>query len=183
MQNPVRIHINLLQKEVGSHRGWYYWGLSIIMMLILIGLAVYYNLSAGKELKHLQFVNTYLKSEIRKNEQGIALTTPIIEMGKLIDSKVQGIDLIEKHQMYFVDAWENIDESVPAQILIVGIEINPQKVVVTGLSPDHGKLAGFIQNLERRPRFKNVAALSSQMNENSNEVSFTMEINWEAIKN
>jgi len=180
MQNPVQININLLEKEPINRGRWYYWSLSFALMAILGGLTAYYDVSRDRELSHLQDVNTDLKAQIIKYDQKIAQTIPLEEMKELINDKAKKMDLINKSQRSYVEAWGSIDRAVPAQVFVVGVEIISNKVHITGFSPDYEQLAVFSQNLEHSPNFKNVAALSSKMDEKSSEISFSMEMNWGA---
>jgi|GEM_PF-2677840 len=178
MQIPVQVNINLLPREPVNRWRWYYWGLSLALMLILGGLTAYYDVSRGRELNHLQVVNADLKAQVNEYEQEIAQTIPLDDVEKLINQKYQEIKLVEISKQSYVDVWDCIDRAVPAQVLVVEVEINAKKVFITGFSPDHEQLAGFLQSLERNPNFKNVVSLSTRMDERSNEVSFSIEVNW-----
>jgi len=179
MQKPVQVNINLLPREPVNRRHWYYWGLSFALMAILGGLTAYYDVSRDRELNHLQVVNTDLKDQINKYKREAAQTIPLKEMKELINKKSQEMELMKKSQQSFVEVWGNVDKVVPSPILVTGMEINAKKIIITGFSPDHEQIAVLLQNLELNPYLENVDALSSKLNEKSNEVSFGMEMTWE----
>ena len=50
------------------------------------------------------------------------------------------------------------------------------------LAPYYSNISRMLEGIKASPTFTNVALLSSEMNENTNEVKFTLEIEWEAAQ-
>ncbi len=182
MQNFIQININLLERESVNKLRLIYWGFGFMIMAIIVGLAGLSYMSLHKELDSQQVLNVDLKSEVRRYNAEIVKQKPIQDMEKEMTRKSQEVVEVEKEQVSFSDVINEIDRVVPPNVLIVGMDIKAQKVVVTGLSPDHSQVARLLEGLLGSSRFNNVTVLASKMDEKIEEAKFSIQLDLKAEK-
>jgi Tfp pilus assembly protein PilN len=180
MQDFVQININLLQREAVSKLRLLYWGFGFMIMAIIIGLAGFNYMSLNQELNRQRVVNATLKTDIKRFNIEMLGLKPIMELEKEMARKSQEVVEIEKEQFSFSKVIMEIDKVVPPEVLIVGVDINARKVIVTGFSYSHSQIARLLEGMNGNSRLKNAEVLSSVMDEKNDEVKFTMELNLQA---
>jgi len=182
MESPLRININLLEPQPRVHSRVINYGLGFLVLAVIGGLSGYFYMLQSHELTNQQALNTKLKAELKQYEKEMTVFKPLQEMGSEMNTKSQKVQELEKMQVSYADAMMEIDKIIPARVIMVGVEIKGGKVIMTGFSPEHSQVARLLDGLKGSSRFKNVTVLASQMNEKTNEVEFTLEMDWEAEK-
>lgn len=179
MQRPVELRINLLQtkKRVQVPK---MWGLVIVLLVLISTLFSYYFLLQSREISSQQIENMRLKAEIKRYENEIVVLKPMQAMEQKITFKSEEVAAIEKTKISYADVINELDRVKPTQIIIVGAEITPTRLIANGFSPDHSNVSRMVEGIKSSPIFTTVILLSSEMNENTNEVKFTLEIEWGA---
>jgi Tfp pilus assembly protein PilN len=182
MKTPTEININLLEPQPWVQPRMFYWGLLISALAVMVIIVGYLFILQNRQLTDQQAINTKLKAETKNHEKDMNIFKPIEEMSKEMASRGQKVEALEKMRVSYLEVITEIDKVVPANIMMAGIDIKAQTVIMNGFSPDHSQVARLLEGLKASPRFKNVAVLSSQIDEKTNEAKFTVEMDWEAEK-
>jgi len=182
MENPLRININLLEPQPRVQSRVISYGLGFLVLAVLGGLSGYFYMLQSRELTNQQAVNTKLKAELKQYEKEMTIFKPLQEMTNEMTSKSKKVQELEKMQVSYADVMMEIDKIVPPTVIMAGVEIKAGKVIMAGFSPEHSQVARLLEGLKGSSKFKNVTVLASQMNEETNEVEFTLEMDWEAEK-
>lgn len=177
MERPADFKINLLQPKTRP-QGSKMLSLVIILLALTAILFNYYYLLQSRAINSQQVKNMQLKAEIKGYENENAVLKPMQAMEQELTIKSEEIAAIEK--VPFVDVMNELGRVKPPPIIIVEAEIKPPLVVVNGFSPDYRNVSQMLEGIKSSPIFTKVALLSSDMNESTNEVKFTVEVEWEA---
>jgi len=179
MARLVHLNINLLQPK-NQVQVSKMWCLVLLVLVLTATLFSYYFLRQSREIKGQQAENMRLKAEIISYENEIAVFEPIQNMEQEISVKSEVVTGLEKTKVSYAGVINELDRVKPTQIIIVAEEINPTRVVVNGFSPDHSNVSLMVEGIKSSPVFTKVALLASDMNETTNEVQFTLELEWGA---
>lgn len=179
MERPVKLNINLLQPK-NRIQVSKMWSLVIMILVILVILFNYYYLLQTRAITSHQAENTRLKMDIKSYESDIAVFKPVQALEQEIIIKSERVAAIERTKVSFADVMNELERIKPSAIIIVGAEIKPPLLMVNGFSPDYINVSQMLEGIKSSQIFNKVALLSSDMNENTNEVKFTVEIEWEA---
>lgn len=182
MEPAKPIYINLLVKEQQPGR---HFPASAIISLLLLALAVglwCWHGCQQKEMRALQSINSELKAELgRYKDEQLELQFNR-NLRSQIEAKEERVNKLLQVQIHCVDVYEEIAHVLPDGLLLIGIEINKQKVMINGCAPDYEELAAFVSGLRKSPLLQNVMLISSNTDEDSGELYFKMEMGWEAGK-
>ena len=179
MERPVELNINLLQPKTRPQVPKM-WSLAIILLALIAILGNYCYLLQSRAMSSQQVENMRLQAEIKRYENESGVSKPVQAMEQELTIKSKEVAVIDKTKVPFADIMNELGRVKSPQIIIVGAEIKPPMVVVNGYSPDYSNLSQMLEGIKSSLIFTKVALLSSDMNENTNEVTFTVEIEWEA---
>jgi Tfp pilus assembly protein PilN len=158
------------------------WTLVIIFLAIMAVLFTYLFIFQSRELNSEQDENANLKTAINSCENEMTGYQPIQALEQEMLIKSDEVAALNKNRVSYAGVMNELDKVSPPPIIIVEAEITPPKLTVNGFSPDYGNLIKMLEGIEVSPIFTRVALLSSEINENTNEVKFTLEIEMEAIQ-
>lgn len=182
MNGAMQTNINLLETKTDGQLRIICGGLGIVLLLVMGGLSLYWYLSLSREIVYQQTMNTNLKAEVKKIGAEIEAVKPIQEMEKETTARSQKVKALQELQVSHLELRNEIDKLIPSGMLLVTVNINLPKVVVNGFCAEHSLEARFLDNLKTSSRFKNVTVLTSDMDENTKEAKFTMEMDWEGAE-
>lgn len=179
MEGPVQLNINLLPTPTRNKviTRWV-GGIVIIALLALLGDWIY--ITQSRQLHKQQVENLYLQAALKEYETEMTDYKSIQVMEEELAIRRNTITALEQTRRSYTEALGEIDRLKPETITIIGVEITPQKVVVNGYSPDHSSVSRMLEGIKTSPVFGGVAILSSEMNENTREVKFNLEMEWGA---
>ncbi len=181
MPRLVELNINLLPAKTRVRMSQK-WSSVLIFLVLMAALFTYLLISQSREISSQQNENMRLRDAIKRCENEMMGYEPMQAMEQEMIMKSEEVAAIEKTRLSYADVFNELDQVKPPQIIIVGAEISPPRMVVNGFSPDHSNVNRMVEGIKASPIFTNVALLSSEMNENTNEVKFTLEIEWEAAQ-
>jgi len=181
MPRLAELNINLLppKNRVRMSKLW----TSVIMALAFLAvLFTCFWMWQSRALSTQEVENMRLKADLKSCEDQMTFYQPVQAMEQNSTIKVKELESIEKARVSYTSVINELDRVKPDQIIIVGAEIKPPRVIVHGFSPDHSNVSRMLEGIKASPIFNNVTLLSSEMNENTSEVQFIMEIEWEAAQ-
>ena len=181
MPRLVELNINLLQAKTRVRMSKK-WTSMLIFLALMAALFTYLLISQSREISSQQVEKMRLRAAIKSCENEMMGYKPMQAMEQEMTMKSEEVAAIEKTRVSYADVLNELDKVKPPQIIIVGAEISPPRMVVNGFSPYYSNISRMLEGIKASPVFTNVALLSSDMNENNNEVKFTLEIEWEAAQ-
>ena len=179
MARPGEFRINLLQPKTRVQLPKM-WSLVIMLLALITILFSYYFILQSREMSSQQDENIRLKAEIQSYNNKIMAFKPLQAMEQQITVKSEEVAVLEKAQVSYADVINELDRVKTSEIIIASVEITPPRLVVNGFSPDHSNVSLMVEGIKSSPIFTKVDLLSSDINENTNEVKFILEIEWEA---
>lgn len=179
MDKPVKLYINLLPPpkrfKVNRTAG------SIILIIALLGiLSASVFIIQEREINRGESENTRLQAILDNYEKEIIPFEPLQAVEQDITQKGEQISAIEKNRLSHLSAINEVDKARPETVTIVTVEIRSAKVVLNGFSPDHLTVSRMLDYLKASSLFNEVTLLTSELNEETNEVHFILEIEREA---
>jgi len=179
MPRLVELNINLLQAKTRAGMSQR-WASVLIFLALMAALFSYLLISQSREIGSQQVENMRLRAAIKSCENEMMGYKPMQALEQEMSMKSKEVAAIEKTRVSYADVFNELDKVKPPQIIIVGAEIRPKRMAANGFSPYYSNISRMLEGIKASPIFTNVALLSSEMNENTNEVKFTLEIEWEA---
>ena len=181
MPRLFELNINLLPAKTRVRMSKK-WALMLIFLVLMAALFTYLSISQSREIGSQQVENVRLRAAIKSCENEMRGYKPMQAMEQEMIMKSEEVAAIEKTRVSYADILNELDQVKPPQIIIVGAEISPTRMVVNGFSPYYSNISQMLEGIKASPIFTNVALLSSDMNENTNEIKFTLDLEWEAAQ-
>jgi hypothetical protein len=181
MPRLAELNINLLPSKKRV-RISIYWVSVPAFLAFMSALIIYLVIAQNRALGSQEVENMRLKAALESCENEMTAYQPVQALEKEMTIKSEEVETIEKTKVSYAEVMNELDKIKPAEIIIVGAEIKPPRVIVNGFSPDHSNVSRMVEGIKASPIFTNVVLLSSEMNENTNEVKYTLEIEWEAAQ-
>lgn len=182
MEPAKPIYINLLVREQQMGRRF---PTSAIVYLLLVVLAIGLWCLHGyqqQDLRTLRSSNSKLKNELGQYQDERLELQSFQKLRSQIQDKQNRVDQVRRAQIRCVEVYEEIEHVLPDGLVLIGIEINKEKVLINGYAADYQELAAFTSGLRKSRLLQNVVLISSKIDEDSGEVSFKVEMEWEAGK-
>ncbi|MCX5780426.1 MAG: hypothetical protein NTV45_06335 [Firmicutes bacterium] len=182
MVRPHQVNINLLERVDRVQDRFIYGGLGLLLAAVLWGWSGYYFVAHSQELNRIEQDNNTLKYQISSiaSDNIVLASVQADETERLVDR--QAVETLESHNVSYAELIYEIDRAIPTTTTMVGVETVGSRVILTGFSPDHYQVARLMEGLKKIPGINHVAVFLSAMNENTNEVKYSVELNWEAEK-
>ncbi len=179
MAKIAELNINLIPSPQRKRMPKYVTGGLILLLLLMLFLIDFY-ITRHNNLVNQRAENQSLHAllEISQNEETIY--EPVKNLDQSINSKRNEIEAITKNRLSYAEAMNEIDRIKPESIIIIRVEIIPQRVILNGYSPNYSEISRMLANLKSSHGLADVVLLSSEMNDTSDEVQFTLEIEREA---
>jgi Tfp pilus assembly protein PilN len=180
MDRPHQININLLERADRFQAHIIYWGLGMLLAAAVLGWSGYYYAVHSREVTQLQAENAVLKKQISSFEEENVIWTSIQASETEMLVKRQTVETLESQGVSYNELISEIDRAIPPRITMAGVETIGSRVILTGFSSDHSQVARLIEGLKNISRINNVTVFFSTMNEKTNEVKYSIEMNWGA---
>ncbi|MDD2510230.1 MAG: PilN domain-containing protein [Syntrophomonas sp.] len=177
MRRHSRISINLLNKaEVNKQKVAFISGI-IVLLLLSGGMYCFYH-SAHQEM--------LLQEKHNKNLQARAQELlPLAFAGRIQEEQEENawqrrkiLDETRLQQISYVEIFKEIERSIPPGVVILGIEIEKGRIAIQGLAADHQELSFLMAGMRGKSSFGYPKLLSSNINEDGQELEFRVEVNW-----
>ncbi|MEN6326260.1 MAG: PilN domain-containing protein [Syntrophomonas sp.] len=182
MEPAKPIYINLLVREQQPGRRF---PTSAVIPLLLVALTIGIWCWHGyqqKELRALRALNSELKAELGQYKGERPELQSLQNLRSQIEDKQERVDQVRQAQIRCTEVYAEIEHVLPNGLVLTGIEINEEKVLISGYALDYQEMAAFISGLRKSRLLQNVILISSNIDEDGGEVYFQVEMGWEAGK-
>lgn len=182
MDSAKPIYINLLIREQQQKRRIPASLMACLLLAVLgIGLGCWHGYMQD-ELRSLQAENAELQAELGQFKEEQLELQSYQDLRSQIESKEARVSELSQAKINCVEVYEEIEQAIPRGLVLIGIEINKEKVMMNGYAVDYEDLAAALSGLRKSPLLHNVMLLSSNIDKDSGEVLFKVEMRWEAGK-
>ncbi|MDD2620499.1 MAG: PilN domain-containing protein [Syntrophomonadaceae bacterium] len=182
MEHSKPIYINLLRRDQ-KHSRQIADGMLFCLLLAILGIGIIFHYYSMKvELRLLQESNSALKTELsgyKAEQSGLQSYKELISK---VEAKQKSNAKVRESQIKCVEAYEELEHALPEGLVMTNIEINREEMLMNGYVPDYQKLAAFLSGLRKSSPGQNIILLSSNIDKESGEVMFKLEMGWEAGK-
>ncbi|MEN6351364.1 MAG: PilN domain-containing protein [Syntrophomonas sp.] len=180
MKHSQAIHINLLQCEDERKRRLLVSLAMFLFLALMAGTMGYFISSAHQQVMALREQNSQLRSDLGRCRSEQARLKYERDMLKGIDERREIVKAIQKIKISGVQIMGEIEKSMPQGMVMIAVDIEKEKITANGYAPQHQDVAYFLSGLRRSSLFKDVMLASSKLDEDTNEVEFSVEMGWEA---
>lgn len=181
MERLADLNINLIPSSKRTRVPKHTAG-AFVMLFLLLLLFTYFYISQHKILVNQQAENENLKASLESFRREEKIYEPVKIMDQAIYVKRKEIETLTKNRLPYAEVMNEIDRIRPEAIIIVGAEINSKRVILNGYSPDLSEISRMLENAKSSSGLADVALLTSEKNETTDEVKFTLEIEREAAQ-
>jgi Fimbrial assembly protein (PilN). len=179
VEKPAELNINLLSSPKRNRvPNYMVWAAGLLALLFLIFACIY--ILQHKIIVNQQAENKNLKAALESSRSKEEFYKSLQTLDQAMNARNKAIQAITENKLSYVEVINQIDRFTLEPLMIVGIEINPQRVILNGYSPRYSDISRLLDGLKASPGFDDVALLSSDMNEAEGEIKFTLEIDREA---
>lgn len=179
MEKPAELNINLLSSRkrirVPKHM---VWAAGLFALLFLIFACIY--IAQHRITVKQQAENKNLKAVLESSRSEEKSYEPQQSLDQVMSARNKEIQALTKCKISYAEVIKQIDRFTLEPLMIIGVEINPQRVILNGYSPRYNDISRLLDSIKASPGFDAVALLSSDMNETEGEIKFTLEIEREA---
>lgn len=179
MERPVLLNVNLLPPP-NSFRPAKTWGAVMLIMLLLGTVSAGVFIAQKQEINKQESENIRLQASLTNYKNAMVSFAAMQIREQKIAAKGERITAIEEKRLSYSALLNEIDQAGLAPLTIVAVEVKGPRTVVSGFSPDHSTVSRMLETITGDSIFKDVISLSSELNEETNEVNFILEIEWEA---
>ncbi|MEN6326587.1 MAG: PilN domain-containing protein [Syntrophomonas sp.] len=174
----LQININLLKKATRRQSiSGEILGFSIITMALAASMLGLYLIKVN-QLDYQQLLNLRLKNQVKNYvpiQQALLVTG---ELEKQLEVKRKMVHDSAKLGVPVIKILSAVENAIPPEVMATGVEVNDEKVLVNGYSQQYYGIAQLIAGLAKNAMFTNVALVSSQYEEVSGQIMFSVEMNW-----
>ncbi|MEN6461953.1 MAG: PilN domain-containing protein [Syntrophomonas sp.] len=176
--DELQININLLKKDTSRQSiSGEILGFSIITMALAASMLGLYLIKVN-QLDYQQLLNLRLKNQV-KNYVPIQQTLLVTgELEKQLEVKRKMAQDSAKLGVPVIKILSAVENAIPPEVMATGVEVKDEKVQVNGYSQQYYGIAQLIAGLANNSMFTNVALVSSQYEEVSGQIMFSVEMNW-----
>ncbi len=186
MNGQPEIQINLinykLEKKFTRKSMVMEWGLYLLVAGLVMGGLFLYNHSLENQIKALNKENTSLKTELKQT----TVQTSAMQTTKKIETAVKTRSLLVnsllKLQNDYVPFFDELGQLNGSGILLSNIDVQNDKVNVKGYASGHRQLINLLQTLQDSEYFSVPANLQMSTDEETGEISFSMQMSLEEGK-
>ena len=186
MNGQPEIQINLinykLEKKFTRKSMVMEWGLYLLIAGLVIGGLFIYNHSLENQIKALNKENTSLKTELKQT----TVQTSAMQTTKKIETAVKTrsllVNSLVKLQNDYVPFFDELGQLNGSGILLSNIDVQNDKVNVKGYASGHRQLINLLQTLQDSEYFSVPANLQMSTDEETGEISFSMQMSLEGGK-
>lgn len=180
MDRPQQININLLERRERIQAHIVYLGLGMLLTAAILVWSGNYYVGHSRVIIQLQAENADLNNQLASNSQENVLLAFNQDNETKRIVKKQTVKSLELRRVSYTELINEIDRVIPPSITMVGFDAKGNRVILTGFSPDHTQVARLMEGLKNIACLHNFNIFDSELNEQTNEVKYTIELDWEA---
>ncbi|HPF21609.1 MAG TPA: PilN domain-containing protein [Syntrophomonas sp.] len=158
------------------------WGIYLLIALLLVGGLFVYSNSMEKRIAALEKENASLQAELKQTTVQASTT----QTGKKIEAAMKTRSLVvhslQKMQNEYVPVFEELGDLNGSGILFTSIDVQNNTVNTRGYASSHGNLVALLQALRDSEQFSDPANLQLSTDEDTREISFSMQMGLEVEK-
>jgi len=143
------------------------------------GMGYFYN-SALIDFAEQQKMNSELKAIVEKDKEARDIFKSYQELQQELQEKKKIVEKIADIQVSYVDVLGEIEQAIPDGVIIKEIDIQTVTAALNGYAHDHSDVAKFLSGLRRSPVFNDILVVSSDLDESSDTIVFSIKVGWEA---
>jgi len=186
MNGQPEIQINLinykLEQRFTRKSMFMEWGLYLLVAVLIMGGIFFYNLSLEKQIKALNNESTSLQAELKQT----TIQTSAMQTTQKIETAVKTRSLLVnsllKLQNDYVPFFDELGQLNGSGILLSNIDVKDKTVNIKGYANGHRQLINLLQTLQDSEYFSVPANLQMSTDENTGEISFSMQMSLEEAK-
>lgn len=178
MSNSRGIMINLIEKDQAKETKRL--GVAVIVTLLLFVLAGMGFIYRYEQIKLNTETNRYqeLMAREKSNQTTIDSLQDLREFRQELNRKRKLVLQVENVKTSHLHVLAEVEKAIPAGVVLVGIDIQEQRGLLHGTAPNYTMVASFLSGLRESVLFKDVEVVSSSLNEESQQVNFSIEADW-----
>lgn len=182
MPMPPDIHINLLEHDTSRQQARAEVIIIVLLtaVIALVMLAVHFN--QVQKVEREKKINRQLQQEMLKYRPAQAAMLLNQNIEQELAAKNKTIATLKSLGIPATSILADIDSSMPDKVTAINIIISDAKITLKGYAPDFYSVAALVVSLQSRERFHEVKVLNAQLEEDSGEVVYTIEMAWRGSK-
>jgi len=186
MNGQPEIQINLinykLEKKTTRNSMFMELGLYLLIAVLIMGGLFFYNHSLVNKINALNKENASLQTELKQT----TVQTSVMQTTKKIEAAIKTrsilVNSLLKLQKDYVPYFDELGQLNGSGILLSNIDVQSDKVNVKGYASGHRQLIELLQSLQDSEYFSVPANLQMSTNEETGEISFSMQMSLEVGK-
>jgi len=174
------VYINLIARDTSREKARRALAACILIYVAFFAALAGFYYHALLDYGSAQKLNAQLQSKAQAlQKEG---TAPVDQ--KLLPSdltkKETSVKQVEAKKDSYVDVLGEIENAMPARMLMTDITFEEKKITLKGYTDEYAGVAELLAGLRKSPVFKNVALASSKLDEKSQEIEFSISMEWKA---
>mgnify|MGYP000847426245 CR=1 FL=1 len=174
------VYINLIERDTSREKARAALAFCILIYVAFFATLAGFYYNALLDYGSAKRLNAQLQSKAQAlQKEG---TVPVDQ--KLLPSdltkKETSVKQVEAKKDSYVDVLGEIENAMPAQMLMTDITFEEKKITLKGYTDEYTGVAELLAGLRKSPVFKNVALASSKLDEKSQEIEFSISMEWKA---
>lgn len=186
MNSQPEIQINLinykLEKEISRQSTLLEWGVFVLIGVLVIGGIFFYNHGLQRQIDALNNENISLQSELKQSTVQVSALQTTRKIEAAVKTRGMMVSILTKNQNNFVPVLDELGQMNDSGLLISNIDLQPDTINVKGYAIGHSQLIKLLQSLRDSKYFSDPANLQIATNEDTGEISFSMQMSLEVAK-
>ena len=149
--------INLLPWREEQRRERQRHFLSTLLMASILGIVVVFLVGSAfdQKIRHQQFRNELVKTEIRKLETRIKKIEELERTRARLISRKQVIERLQASRSMTVELLDNLAKSIPVGITLTSLRQQGPTLALAGSSQSNARVSAYLRELEQNDLFLN----------------------------
>ena len=186
MNGLPEIQINLInykiEKQLSIQTAMVEWGIYLLIGLLLLSGIFLFNHGLKNQINTLNKEKMGLQTELKQDTVQVTALQNSQKIEAAINSRSKLVSALSEKQSNFVPVLDELGQMTGSGVLISSIDVKDGTINVTGYASRHSKLIEFLQSLRDSAYFSDPANLQMQTSEVTGEISFSMQMSLEVVK-
>lgn len=186
MNSQPEIQINLinykLEQKITRKSMFLEWGIYLLIGLLLMGGIFVYNHTLQKQIAALNKENDSLQAELKQTTVQATATQNTKKIEAAIKTRSLVVNSLLKMQNNYLPVFDELGNLNGSGVLFTSIDVQNNTVNAKGYAANHAKLIALLQALQDSEYFSDPANLQISTDEDTREISFSMQMSLEVGK-